>query len=181
MPRRITMRPREETSAEPIVCADVNEGLIEVSPSLVKPVAAVKPPSGISGRFLSGISFERLLDHPRRRVDADDVEPIRAHVLELVGSLWAHDRDVARTRLDVLTVRGDPRLSAADDPGLGIGMLVQVRPLTGLVVDEEERASRPVWLAFEGQGASWAALLFAPSNDLLHVPPFPSVRCGIRP
>jgi hypothetical protein len=125
------MRPREETSAEPIVCADVNEGLIEVSPSLVKPVAAVKPPSGILGRFLSGISFERLLDHPRRRVDADDVEPIRARVLELVGSLWAHDRDVARTRLDVLTARGDPRLSAADNPGLGIGMLVQVRPLTG--------------------------------------------------
>jgi hypothetical protein len=37
-------------------------------------------------------------------MNADDVEPIRAHVLELVGSLWAHDRNVPRTRLDVLTV-----------------------------------------------------------------------------
>jgi hypothetical protein len=36
MPRRITMRLREDTSAEPIVCADVNKGLIEVSPSVVK-------------------------------------------------------------------------------------------------------------------------------------------------
>ncbi len=109
------MRPREDTSAEPIVCADVNEGLIEVSPSLVKPVAAVKPPSEISGRFLSEISLERLLDQPRRRVDADDVEPTRAHVLELVRRLWAYDRDVAGTRLDVFAVRGDPCPSTADD------------------------------------------------------------------
>jgi hypothetical protein len=36
MPRRITMRPREDTSAEPIVFADVNVGFIEVSPSVVK-------------------------------------------------------------------------------------------------------------------------------------------------
>jgi hypothetical protein len=48
------MRPRVVTSAEPISCADVNVGLIEVSPSLVKACCAVKPPSGISGRFLSG-------------------------------------------------------------------------------------------------------------------------------
>jgi hypothetical protein len=30
------MRLREDTSAEPIVCADVNKGLIGVSPSVVK-------------------------------------------------------------------------------------------------------------------------------------------------
>jgi hypothetical protein len=30
------MRPREDTSVEPIVCADVKKGLIEVSPSVVK-------------------------------------------------------------------------------------------------------------------------------------------------
>src|SRR6266540_4565552 len=104
MPRRITMRLREDTSAEPIVCADVNVGLIEVSPSLVKTLPAVKPPSGISGRFLSEISFECLLDQPRRGVDTDDVEPTRAHVLELVRRLWAYDRDVAGARLDVFAV-----------------------------------------------------------------------------
>src|SRR6266545_761204 len=181
MPRRITMRPRADTSAEPIVCADVNEGLIEVSPSLVKPVAAVKPPSEISGRFLSEISLERLLDQPRRRVDADDVEPTRAHVLELVRRLWAYDRDVAGTRLDVFAVRGGPRPSTADDPGFGIGMPVQVRPLTRFVVDQEERDARAMGLPFERHRAARAALLLARSNDLVHVTPFRSVRCGARP
>jgi DnaK suppressor protein len=60
MPRRITMRPREERSAEPTVCADVKVGLIEVSPSLLKACCAVKPPSGISGGFLSGFYFDKV-------------------------------------------------------------------------------------------------------------------------
>jgi DnaK suppressor protein len=60
MPRRITMRPRAGRSAEPIVCADVNRGLIEVSPSLVKARGAVKPPSDISGGFLSGCCFDKV-------------------------------------------------------------------------------------------------------------------------
>jgi hypothetical protein len=58
---------------------------------------------------------------------------------ELVRRLWAYDRDVAGTRLDVFAVRSDPRLSAADNPRFGRGMPVQVRPLTGLVADQEER------------------------------------------
>src|SRR5439155_25939144 len=92
MPRRITMRPRAGRSAEPIACADVNVGLIEVSPSLVKACCAVKPPSGSSGRFLRGISLERLLDDPGGGMDADDLEPLRADVLELVWRLRATTR-----------------------------------------------------------------------------------------
>jgi SnoaL-like domain len=45
-------------------------------------------------------------------------------------------------------------------------MLVQVRPLTGLVVDQEERDSRSIWLPFEGHGAAGAALLFARPKTL---------------
>jgi len=175
------MRPREDTSAEPIVCADVNKGLIEVSPSVVKAGPAVKPPSEISGRFLSGISLERLLDQPRRRVDADDVESTWAHVLELVRRLWAYDRNVAGTRLDVFAVRTDPRPPAADDPRLGIGMPVQVGPLTGLVDDQEERDARAMGLPFERNRPAGAALLLARWNDLVHVPLFSSVCSGARP
>ena len=72
-------------------------------------------------------------------MDADDVESIAADVLELVWSFGRDDRDIAGADVDVLAVRREPRLSGADDPGLGIGMLVEVRPLTRLVVDEEER------------------------------------------
>ena len=132
------MRPRTERSAEPIVCADVNVGLIEVSPSLVKACCTVKPPSGISGRFMRGISLERLLDDPRGGMDADDVEAVRTDVLELVRRLRAHHQDVARPRVDDLSVSGETPFPSADDPGLGVGVLVQVRPLTGLVVDQEE-------------------------------------------
>src|SRR5687768_6308298 len=56
-------------------------------------------------------SLQLLLNHSRRRVDADDVEPIAPRVLELVGCLRADDQDVARTGLDVLAVRGKPRLA----------------------------------------------------------------------
>src|SRR5437867_4915041 len=108
MPRRITMRPRAGRSAEPIACADVNVGLIEVSPSLVKACCAVKPPSGSSGRFLRGISLERLLDDPGGGMDADDLEPLRADVLELVGRLRGDHENVARPRVDVLAVSGEP-------------------------------------------------------------------------
>jgi len=175
------MRPRAERSAEPIVCADVNVGLIEVSPSLVKACCTVKPPSGISGRFMRGTSLERLLDQPRRGVDTDDVEPTRAHVLELVRRLWAYDRDVAGTRLDVFAVRSDPRPPAADDPRLGIGMPVQVGPLTGCVDDQEERDARAMGLPFERNRPAGAALLLARWNDLVHVPLFSSVCSGARP
>jgi TfoX N-terminal domain len=46
MPRRITMRPRADSSAEPMSSADVNSGLIEVSSSLLKLVTPVKPHIG---------------------------------------------------------------------------------------------------------------------------------------
>jgi hypothetical protein len=76
-------------------------------------------------------------------VDADDVESLGADVLELVWSLRGYDDDVTGTSLDVPTVRRDQCLSGADDPGLGVGMLVQVRPLPGLVVDEEALLAFP--------------------------------------
>src|SRR5687767_2961361 len=46
MPRRITMRPRADSSAGPISSADVNSGLIKVSSSLLKLVTPVKHPIG---------------------------------------------------------------------------------------------------------------------------------------
>jgi len=165
------MRPHAERSAEPIVCADVNVGLIEVSPSLVKACCTVKPPSGISGRFMRGISLERLLDDPRGGMDADDVEVVRSDVLELVRCFRAYHQDVARPRVDVPAVSGETPFSAAYDPGLGVRMPVQIRPLTGLVVDQEERDPGSVVLAFERQRAAGAALLVAGGNDLVHLPP----------
>jgi hypothetical protein len=108
-------------------------------------------------------------------VDADDVESPRAHVLELVRRLWAYDCDVAGTRLDVFAVRSDPRSSAPDDPRLGVGMPVQIGPLTGLVVDQEERDTRAMGLPFErNRGCAAARPLESPGT----CPSFPSVFWG---
>jgi hypothetical protein len=76
-------------------------------------------------------------------VDTDDVEPTRAYVLELVRRFWAYDRDVAGARLDVFAVRSDPRPSTADDPGLGIGMPVQVRPSPGSLLTRKNETPEP--------------------------------------
>jgi hypothetical protein len=53
------MRPRADTSGEPISCAGVEVGLIEVSPSLFKPGTAVKLPSVARPLSLSPVSFQR--------------------------------------------------------------------------------------------------------------------------
>ena len=40
-------------------------------------------------------------------MDADDVEPLAADVLELVGRLWADDEDVAGAGLDFFPAGGE--------------------------------------------------------------------------
>ena len=74
-------------------------------------------------------------------MDADDLEPSRSCVLELVRRLAADHDNVARSRLELLAVDGDANRSSADDPRLRIRMRVEVRALTWLVVDEEEETA----------------------------------------
>ena len=100
---------------------------------------------------------------------------------ELVRRLWAYDRDVAGTRLDVFAVRSDPRLSAADNPRFGRGMPVQVRPLTGLVADQEERDARAMWLPFERNRAAGGVRCCSPAGMTWYMSLLSSVCCGTRP
>jgi hypothetical protein len=89
MPRRITMRPRVATSGKPTVGTDVNSGLMEVSSSVLMLRGSVKPLAGHIGR--SRPLLEVLLDHSRGIVDANDVQPLGADVLELVRRLGRDD------------------------------------------------------------------------------------------
>jgi hypothetical protein len=148
------MRPRVATSAEPIVGADVNVCLIEVSSSLLMLRGPVKPLARHIGR--SSHLLEVLLDHLRGIVDADDVQPLAADILELVWCVRRHDDDVAGAGLELVAVGGEPRPPAADDPRLGVRMPVEVGPLAGLVVHEEERDARAVFLALERDRPSGA-------------------------
>jgi hypothetical protein len=94
-------------------------------------------------------------------VDTDDLQPVGANILELVGSLWAGDHYITGAGFDILTIHGEPPFSGADDPGFGIGMLVQVRPVAGHIVDKETRDPRTVGFALEGDRAPGAGLQFA--------------------
>jgi hypothetical protein len=148
------MRPRVATSAEPIVGADVKVCLIEVSSSLFMPGGAVKPLARHIGR--SSLLLEVLLDHLRGVVDADDLQPLAADVLELVGCVRGHHDDVAGASLELVAVGGEPRRAAADDPRLRVGVTVEAGALAGLVVHEEEGDARAVFLALERDRPSGA-------------------------
>src|ERR671918_2839607 len=101
-------------------------------------------------------------------MNADDVEPLAADVLELVRGLRADDEDVAGAGLELFAVGGDSGLAGSHDPGLRVRVPVQIGPGARLVVDEEERDARPVRLALERERAPWAALDLSCSDDVEH-------------
>lgn len=101
-------------------------------------------------------------------MDADDVEAFGANVLKLMRSFRPHHDNIAGTDLEFLTIRSDARLPAANDPRLRIGMLVEVRPCAGLVMDKEKRNTGTVGLPLKPNCASRGRLDFAGSNDLIH-------------
>src|SRR5919108_6596572 len=101
-------------------------------------------------------------------MDADDLEPLRARVLELVRRVRPDDEDVARAGHNLLPVGREPRRSGPDDPRLGIGVPVQVGACTGLVVHQEEGDAGAMLPAFEPKRPAWAPRDLAVADDSVH-------------
>ena len=88
--------------------------------------------------------------------------------LNNVWGVRADDGDVAGAGLELMPVDRDERPTAPHDPGLGVRMAVQVRPLARLVVDEEEGDAGAVLLPLEGQRPARAAFDLAVRDDAIH-------------
>src|SRR5918992_249971 len=101
-------------------------------------------------------------------MNADDVEPFAAHVLERVRHVGTDDDDVTGAGVNGLIAGGEARLAGPDDPRLRIGMLVQLGSRPGLVVDEKERHAGTIGVAFERDCAPGAGLQLTGANNSVH-------------
>src|SRR5215468_891744 len=91
--------------------------------------------------------------HLGSRVDAHESGRARPAVGEAVRGAGRADDDVAGAALEALVADPDQDVSLQDDEGLVVGVAMQVGPVAGLVVHEEERhRARAVLAAFEGAG-----------------------------
>src|ERR671914_1968095 len=96
MPRRITMRPRAGTSVVPSSCADVNEGLIEVSSSLFKVGSPVKLPSASRRLALRGSHRFQAGGYIRAMARGRSLPLLADEAIRLVPLTRDHEPDVAR-------------------------------------------------------------------------------------
>src|SRR6266516_3100111 len=91
--------------------------------------------------------------HRGGRVDAHEPGRARPAVGEAVRDAGRADDDVSGTAFEALVADPDQDAALQDDEGLVVGVVMQVRPLAGPVVHEEERhRTRAVLAAFEGAG-----------------------------
>lgn len=101
-------------------------------------------------------------------MDADQLEPACAYVLEAMRDVRRGDDDVAGIAARRPAADCELGLAAPDDPCLGIGMDVQHRALAGLGVDQEERDRAAELLALEAQRTVAGALLILGPKNVEH-------------
>src|SRR5215468_510891 len=83
-------------------------------------------------------------------MDANQLRPIRAKVEEPVRDIRWTDDDVAWPAFDGLLADLYQDVAFQDDERLVVGVVVQLRPLTWLVMHDEERdGRRPLFRALE--------------------------------
>src|SRR5215470_17093602 len=109
--------------------------------------------AGPSIRLADSRSVHPLGLHLGGRVDTDEPGRARPAVGEAVRGAGRADDDVPGATFEALVADPDQDVALQDDEGLVVGVAMQVGPLPGLVVHEEERhRARAVPAAFEGAG-----------------------------
>lgn len=82
-------------------------------------------------------------------MDAKHLQPVISDILEAVRDVRVHDEDVAGAGRKPCAVDVELGPSRPDDPGFGIGVDMKVRPLAGVVVDDEEGSRSAIVVALE--------------------------------
>jgi TfoX N-terminal domain len=112
MPRRITMRPRADSSAGPISSADVNSGLIEVSSSLLMLATAVKPPIGEEAPILEArMAYDEELATRIRTLIGDERALVEKKMFGGLAFLIGGNMAIGASGEGGILVRVDPEES----------------------------------------------------------------------
>jgi TfoX N-terminal domain len=112
MPRRITMRPRADSSAGPISSADVNSGLIKVSSSLLKRVTPVKHPIGEDEPILEArMAYDEELAARIRKLIGEEPALVEKKMFGGLAFLIGGNMAIGASGQGGILVRADPEES----------------------------------------------------------------------
>jgi TfoX N-terminal domain len=106
------MRPRADSSAQPMSSADVNSGLIEVSPSLLMLAMAVKPPIGKEAPILEArMAYDEELAGRIRNLIGDEPALVEKKMFGGLAFLIGGNMAIGASGQGGILVRVDPEES----------------------------------------------------------------------